>query len=254
MRLANVPPPMALHELSLSENALDVTVNVVRESRPIALIGVLHCESISLFEWDLTAKTPTPPSLRWLKKLPLGGHMGYMQQQVAFNGEEELFVLANAIDDSFVRILEIKSGFIHEEISFANERFRGLIAQQKKIDSETCMLLKAASVVSPSRSESHSSSLRVVQTLGSFITSSPRVEAVRLQAQESSQERDRQSDGPVMFGLADTGLLFANERILARNCTSFLVTPAHLVFTTSQHLLKFVHIAKVEGKATGPLE
>lgn len=260
MRLANVPPPMALHELSLSENALDVTVNVVRTNEPVAFIGVLHREHISLYEWALTAKPPTPPSLRWLKNTHLENQLGYMQQQVAFNGEDQLFVLANAVDGSFVRILERKSGFIHKDMFFANERFRGLIAHQTKLDSETCLLLKAGSVVTPEKLESNTNGLRVVQTLGSFMNSSPRVETVRLQnprlelAQESSQEGDRQGDGLVVFGLADNGILFANEHILARNCTSFLVTPAHLIFTTSQHHLKFVHITKFKGKAADLLE
>lgn len=257
MRLANVPPPMALHELSLSENACDVTVNVVRINEIVAFIGVLHRESISLYEWALTAKPPTPPSLRWLKKIPLEGYLGFMQQQVAFNGEE-LFVLASAVNGSFVRILDRKSGSILEEISFANERFRGLIGYQTKLDSDTCLLLRVASAVSFSRLESNTNDLRVVRTLGGFLNSSPRVEAVRLQfpqlqlPQGSSQDGDRQGDGLVIFGLADNGLLIANERILARNCTSFLVTPAHLIFTTSQHLLKFVHISRVEELEVPP--
>lgn len=254
MRLANVPPPMALHELSLSENAYDIAVIVVRAKEPVAFIGVLHRAGISLYEWALTVKTPTPPSWRWLKNIPVEDKIGFMQQQVAFNGEEELVVLGSAVDGSSIRILERESGFIRQEIMFANEKFQGLIAHQTKLPLETCLLLKAASVVSPSRLESNINGLRVVQTLGDFVNSSPRVEAVRLQnprlllTQEFSREQDRQGDGLVIFGLADNGILFANERILARNCTSFLVTPAHLIFTTSQHLLKFAHIAKAEGK------
>lgn len=251
---------MALHELSLSENAHDVAIHVVRATEPVAFIGVLHREGISLYEWALTAKPPTPPSLIWLKKIPLEDHLGIMQQQIGFNDEEQLLVLANAVGGSFVRILERKSGFIHKDIFFANERFRGLIAHQTKLDSETCLLLKAASVVSPSKLETNINGLRVVQTLGGFIKSSTRVEAVGIQnqklqiTQEFSQEGHHQVDGLVILGLADNGLLFANERILARNCTSFLVTPAHLIFTTSQHLLKFVHMTRVEGKAADLLD
>lgn len=44
-----------------------------------------------------------------------------------------------------------------------------------------------------------------------------------------------------------TGALYANKRVIAKNCTSFLVTPAHLLFTTSQHLLKFVHLNRADG-------
>jgi hypothetical protein len=53
------------------------------------------------------------------------------------------------------------------------------------------------------------------------------------------------------FGLTKSGVLFANERILVRNCTSFVVTPAHLIFTTTQHLLKFVHLTSIDGECFG---
>lgn len=49
------------------------------------------------------------------------------------------------------------------------------------------------------------------------------------------------------FGLSRNGHLYANSRQLAKNCTSFLVTDSHLVFTTSNHLVKFVHLAAEAG-------
>lgn len=49
------------------------------------------------------------------------------------------------------------------------------------------------------------------------------------------------------FGLSKSGALYANERVLVRNCTSFVVTPAHIIFTTTQHLLKFVHLTGSDG-------
>lgn len=48
--------------------------------------------------------------------------------------------------------------------------------------------------------------------------------------------------------MSRTGSLYANKRLLAKNSTSFMLTPAHVVFTTTQHLLKFVHITSVESK------
>lgn len=51
-------------------------------------------------------------------------------------------------------------------------------------------------------------------------------------------------DGQLLaFGLSRNGHLYANTRQLVKNCTSFLVTPSHLIFTTSNHLVKFVHLA-----------
>ncbi|KAI4210681.1 MAG: hypothetical protein LQ351_006456 [Letrouitia transgressa] len=50
-----------------------------------------------------------------------------------------------------------------------------------------------------------------------------------------------------IFRLAENGALFAKERLLSRNCTSFIETPYHLIFTTAQNLLKFVHMTAVEN-------
>ena len=54
------------------------------------------------------------------------------------------------------------------------------------------------------------------------------------------------------FHLTDNGSLLDNQQVLARGCTSFLLTPSHLIFTTSQHLLKFVHLAPTEDLQIPP--
>lgn len=47
--------------------------------------------------------------------------------------------------------------------------------------------------------------------------------------------------------MTGTGSLYANKQLLAKNCTSFLLTTSHVLFTTSQHLLKFVHLENIDG-------
>jgi elongator complex protein 1 len=53
-------------------------------------------------------------------------------------------------------------------------------------------------------------------------------------------------DERILISLSRTGALYANNQLLAKNCTSFLVTQAHVLFTTSQHLLKFIHLTNAE--------
>ncbi|PHH81433.1 hypothetical protein CDD83_3580 [Cordyceps sp. RAO-2017] len=48
---------------------------------------------------------------------------------------------------------------------------------------------------------------------------------------------------PLAFGLSRKGHIYANTKLLAKNCTSFVVTPSHLIFTTSNHFIKYVHLA-----------
>lgn len=42
--------------------------------------------------------------------------------------------------------------------------------------------------------------------------------------------------------LTPKGNLYVDETLLVRECTSYIVTSAQLIFTTAQHLLKFVHL------------
>ena len=44
--------------------------------------------------------------------------------------------------------------------------------------------------------------------------------------------------------LSTKGTLQADDVALARDCSSFVVTDAHIIFTTTQHLLKFVHLTE----------
>lgn len=53
-----------------------------------------------------------------------------------------------------------------------------------------------------------------------------------------------------VYGLSRNGHLHANNRLLVKNCTSYLVTPDHVIFTTTNHLLKFIHRTdEIDGKS-----
>jgi elongator complex protein 1 len=54
------------------------------------------------------------------------------------------------------------------------------------------------------------------------------------------------------FSMTRKGELLTDRRLLARGCTSFLLTDKHLLFTTSQHLLKFVDLDTLEVPADTP--
>lgn len=49
--------------------------------------------------------------------------------------------------------------------------------------------------------------------------------------------------------LKSNGILYANGRILINNCTSFLLTQSHIILTTTNHLLKFIHLQTHAGKS-----
>ena len=242
MRLANIPPPLAFHEISLNENALDVAATVASPMNPVASVAVLHHDRVSFYEWPLAAKPSTPPFLKWSTKITSGEESRtFMLQQVVFDAEKSLTVLASTADRSEIRTLDILSGIIVDTSIFPDVRFDGLIRQGATTNEGVSRLLKGNAVISKS-------GLNVALILPFPANSSHRIEVVSIPIQEPLPENgDRNGNGLVFFGLSHSGLLSANGVVLARNCTSFLVTRAHLIFTTGQHLLKFVHMAANEG-------
>lgn len=242
LRLANIPPPMAFHELSLNENALDVSITVTRPKDPVASVAILHHDRVSFYEWPLAAKQSTPPFLKWSTKITFGeGNRTFMLQQVVFDAEKSLTVLASTADGSEIHVLDILSGIIIDTSIFPDLRFDGLIGQGATTNGGVSRLVKENAVISKG-------GLDIDLILPFPVNSSHRIEVVSIRTQDPLPENgDGRGNGFAFFGLSDSGLLSANEVVLARNCTSFLVTPAHLIFTTGQHLLKFVHMAAVEG-------
>lgn len=251
MRFASVPPPMALHELYLSENAIDVAVSVANPDEHKALIAVLHREGVTMYEFDISAKPRSPPSLKWSTKIIHSELQNVVHQQVSFGKEQTVSVLSSDLSGSAVFALDVESGLIDQDVSLFAEEIRGLVAQETH--SRTSLILAKDHVIEYGFPQGDMFSKRGHLRYPLLECRSPRVEVVssRRKAEKPSPEGDELSDyidNAVFFGLTSQGCLFVNKRLLANNCTSFLVTPAHLIFTTSHHLLKFVHMAGVEGK------
>lgn len=239
--------------MSLTENVVDVAIAVAKVKKAVAFICVLYHRALALLEWDLTAKPSMPPSLKWLTQLPRQVSPEVMYQQVAFSDEKAIHVLSSDVNGSSIRSVDLENGSINEDIFFSGEEVRGLVTPLIKTNSNTSVLLTRKNVVDLRLSMSNKFEKSRMPRSKIPPNLSPRVEAVSLQMEtignaNGSFPKQSNSSDFVIFGLSDNGSLFANERLLARNCTSLLVTPAHLIFTTGQHLLKFVHMARVDGE------
>lgn len=251
MRFASVPPPMALHDLCLNENAIDVAVSVANAEEHKALIAVLHREGVSMYELDVSAKLRSPPSFKWSTKVVHPEIPKAVHQQISFSKDQTVSVLSSDSSGSAVCALDVESGLIGEDVSFFREEIRGLVAQGSH--SRTSLVLAKDYAIEYGFPQGGIFSKRGHLQYPLLECRSPRVEVVsfRNKTKKPSPESDELSgyiENAVFFGLSSQGFLFANKRLLAKNCTSFLITPAHLIFTTSHHLLKFVHMAGIEGK------
>jgi elongator complex protein 1 len=226
-RIANIPPPAGLHELEVQSHAIDVAFNA-----DSSLVAVLHRQGISLFEWKDVRILSASPSLTGRVTFAKTEDQPYTYQQICFAGGNELLVLRCSA-----------SGSVVDRYGFNDETGRIEISSSDEFTT--------SSVLTLSSSFNDCVSCPFVQvTTSDLLTFTPAHQPLSdckfptyLPWVDIAYNPD-----PIAFGLSGNGHLYANSRLLVKNCTSFLLTPAHLILTTTNHLLKFVHITDVKGK------
>ena len=232
-KTANIPPPMALHELEVSSNAIDIAIN-----EDATTIAVLHNEGISLFEWKSTsAASPIPELTGKVTFEKLETDFGRFQQ-VVIGSNNHILVLQRCGEDDIIK-------------SFGFNDDTGRMEEQGPVLTDISSIAAISSFLHDCTTHTflqgrHGELASIDQdddNLAHAIaaTSSPNY----LPWLEIVPHNDRY----IAFGLTPHGHLYANSRQLVKNCTSFVVTPAHLIFTTTTHMLKFVHITDVNGRS-----
>ena len=256
LRISNVPPPMALAEVSVESNIVDVCYfNADSAGRPSVMIAALHQKGVSMFEWDLHGKASNVPLLASHSKAPWLGDLSDLEtalqlpRQLAFLDSRTILILTSDGEGSQLTRLALKGDEISmistELVSHVTE----LISISTNSHSTTC--LRTGSQLAPI---ANSTSNELERKITGYPTNpehqgiksvSDRAESIALAQLNNGVDGDTLSKH-VIFSLERNGTLNANKRSIARGCTSFLVTTSHLIFTTSQHLLKFVHLADAE--------
>ncbi|KAI5269967.1 IkappaB kinase complex, IKAP component [Aureobasidium subglaciale] len=232
LRVANVPPPMAFTELEICANAIDVAV-----SHSATNIAILHRQGVSLYELNYSVRPFQHPKL--LREVPMTEQI---PRQVAFSGDDGITVLCGEPNSQADSLVELK-------VSDDNA------LDMSELSSGAGSLFSAVDFSSTCYEDAHGG----VYEIGAAGSSSP---LAKLPVHCPSTEVWKDEDTTIVFGLSAGGTLFgyrktsedekASECLQIRNCTSFLTTPAHLIFTTTQHLLKFVHLH--QGKLEIPLD
>ncbi|KAF2635875.1 elongator complex protein 1 [Massarina eburnea CBS 473.64] len=224
LRIANVPPPMSLQQLSLDKKALDVALSMSGTR-----LAVLSDSDLAVYTVDLKKRPVPVPTLLWRSKSLEEAY----PRHVAFLGDDRVCILADNWDE------EESSIWISEGEELLP---KGPILEPGQVSSLTSGIDFQKVYVSFQNGSIHE------LLLGEAADDLPLQTSLALSLPSFSPEvKISILEGkPVAFGLTKSGILSANERILVRNCTSFVITPAHLIFTTTQHLLKFVHLSSVE--------
>lgn len=226
-RTANVPPPMALFELQASSPIIDVTFSPAN-----TFMAVLHQFGVDIYEWKLKGQRSLPPSLV--------GNVTFAKD----NSDNDCQPLQVAVtENSVIHCLGFEKGPVIQSYPF--DRTTGEFSSNSSI--------YAGSMFGFVRlTQSGSTEVLVQDCLGRFhgvVNQQDDLYSVRLPSQLPWSEVIDLAGNVIAVGLSRNGHLYANSRLLMKNCTSFLVTPAHLIVTTTSHLVKFIHLVDVESES-----
>ena len=248
---------MAVRTLHLPANIIDVDVSPGDTQRPSLQINVLHHGGVSIYDWPIKSLQRKDPKLRRMIDNPeMKASDAYVGSQISRVGKDHIALLYIGPDNSIIRFLK-DAEFEQSQIPTRIEQPAYTIFSG---DSEVCNRLLVMSEGSSyqnlsSRNEETISLLpgRICD-VKLFPVDKARTEAFdwddgsRIEDAKLQINGVESPQGNITFSLAENGSLYANQRVLVKNCTSFCVTPAHLVYTTSQHLLKIAHLKSgIEG-------
>ncbi|RAH77059.1 killer toxin sensitivity protein [Aspergillus japonicus CBS 114.51] len=237
LRLAGVPPPMAHNELTLDSNIIDVAF-----SKSGTRIAILENDRFSVFIWALKTRPVPVPILE--SSYPLSDAPNSRPRQIAFINETEVFVLKSSVPNNTC-------------IERTTLETRETKVAYQAADSEQIMSM-FASLGHESLWFSHILGPTQPITYSYISMPSPNQFEVMPWSQSPSAETywaqavQISEDETLLISLTKSGALYANKTLLAKNCTSFLLTQAHIIFTTSLHLIKFVHLRRAEEMDVPP--
>ncbi|KAK6084118.1 elongator complex protein (IKI3 family protein) [Seiridium cupressi] len=226
-RTANVPPPMALFELEAKSAIVDVTF-----SPDHAYLSVLHQTGIDLYQWQTSGSRSLRPAVvasvhfdaPLYDTIPLLGVVD-VNGSIAILGfglhPELHYYTFDPTSGQFSNLTRAKTASLVGFSSyFESENGSGLLVQDAQ------------------------RRYRMIQDDGteSEFLIGPTTSQLSVQLPWFTPVRTEPTLGELtVYGLSRNGHLYANNRLLVKNCTSYLVTPDHIILTTTNHLLKFIH-------------
>lgn len=224
-RTANVPPPMSLFEITSQTAVIDVAF-----SPSNTFMAVLHHHGVDLFKWEISGHRSTLPSL--------AGSLNF--------GDEETWK-----DVTPLQIAVSENLSIHCLCFGTGPTINSYTLDQSVKDFAPNPTMYAGSMLGFTKLTQATSTDVVLQDglgrLHNVGSQQDETYSTRLPAYLPWSEVVDLAGNVIAFGLSRNGHLYANSRLLLKNCTSFLITHAHLIVTTTNHLVKFIHLTDVDG-------
>ncbi len=244
---AGVPPPKALCEVAFDHNLVDCATSP--DGRQIA---VLTTSTVELCTWDTRAN-----SKRDLRFMP-----NVKRQSVPFptvnidSGESPIVHYTQiALKDEEVFIVAPRQATDHSSCWKLKWSDRTDDHAWERVDvpssSENLVVDVSNESIFATDSDTNATVLILeyngLRSLDSMIMSGsqPNSAIFSLRATDSLHTNG-ETNGHVpryhKVSLTPKGSLYVDDILLVREVTSYILTSAHLIFTTSSHLLKFVHL------------
>ncbi|KAM3530399.1 hypothetical protein MY4038_004933 [Beauveria bassiana] len=216
-RTANVPPPMSFSDIETESSAIDIAFGHRNSS-----FAILHHRGVDLYDLPITNTRAGRPKLT--KKL----------------------LLSLQPTEYFLPLRIVATSVGYNLFAYQGDKFvsAAIAAHDESIEAfkdASTPLLSTATCDDGSFIEGYGQDAS--GKLYQISAASAKPLRIQFPSLLPSFEIYKSSDDAVIaFGLSRTGHIYANTKQLAKNCTSFILTPHHLIFTTSNHFVKYVHL------------
>ena len=250
---------MALHELTLESNIIDVAILTDKSHSKSTFVAVLDHRNLTIYNWIVEAKPNLPPEFYASITLAIFAtsypdrSIALLPRQLLFLDHERVSILMSGIQECHIHVLDLQSRDLSLNKSVDVPFAQGILSNSSIVDGSLFLHGINGQLVQYTEpvSDFDGTIEYATQVKAKLPTKICQVVITDVQdpaTRTGSQEINGHTKDIVAFGLASDGSLFADSHCLTRDCTSFVVTSAHLIFTTTQHLLKFVHIGLAQGK------
>lgn len=232
LAIANVPPPISFREIDIPSNG-NITDIASGETNQI-FAALSSNNEVHLVSMDLKSKTKQPKIIGQIERYNLIETEDEFAKQIAFAHDNLLAVVVDNTFGSRVVLFDV------------TDPTEPMIVDNHDVNSKV-VLLKSQSDFEAIAFETIDG--RVFQ-IGGIEDSTPK-EITRFPQLcrdfELAFVENNDESIFVAFGISVNGKLFANDKQVASAVTSLKITESHILFTTAQSQLCFIHLKSADG-------
>lgn len=244
-----IPPPMSFSDIVTSSNIIDCSISLTGNH-----IAVLTAVGIDLYEWDFHTKPAAPPQRIASRSFDSEPELWIdsRHRSAVIQGEYRIRIFSqthSGLSKLTTFIKEGSDGVLMNEDQdegFGSEKGGQLRGIYTDVNHDFLWGQTSAGISCLNRGDLY---------VSSAIHPAPQILVVAINGELSDSLNDGSPELPDLasgrthvFSLSRKGELYSNDNLIIRGCTSFVSTNEHLIFTTSIHLLKFVHIGVSDGR------